>query len=83
MARRTCTSSGQPNLYVDPAYGVSWRLSYPALNTTYTLTLKITVPNETATALRYKPTVTVFIAEPQKYLVRRTTGPSPTRTMER
>jgi hypothetical protein len=38
------------------------------LNTTYTLTLRITVPNATATALRYKPTVTVFLAEPQKYV---------------
>ena len=35
------------------------------------------MPNATATALRYKPTVTVFLAEPQKYLPE-ATGPSTT-----
>jgi len=64
-------------LYVDPGYGVYWRASHPALNTTYTLTVRITVPNSGATGLRYKPTVMSFLAEPQSYLLE-TTGPSTT-----
>ena len=47
--------------------GLWWSLPAPALNATYTLTLQITVPNGTATALRYKPTVMVSLAEPRKY----------------
>jgi len=64
-------------LYVDPGYGVYWRASHPALDTTYTLTVRITVPNSGATGLRYKPTVMSFLAEPQSYLPE-TTGPSTT-----
>ena len=69
--------SAEPNLFVDPAYGVSWRLSHPTVGTTYTLTLQIVVPNAAATGLRYKPTVTVFLAVPQQYLTEET-GPSTT-----
>ena len=53
---------------VDPGgHSLWWSLPSPALNTTYTLTLQITVPNAATSGLRYKPTVMVSLAEPRRY----------------
>ena len=53
---------------VDPGgNSLWWSLPSPALNTTYTLTMQIKVPNGAASTLRYKPTVMVSLAEPRTY----------------
>ena len=59
------TTDPNANTYADiPADGsyVYWYLSAGTLNTTYSLTLQIHVPNGATTALRYKPSAMVDVS---------------------
>ena len=64
----TDPSSGAYTYVAPDGSDAYWSLSAPALNTTYTLTLQIRVPDGAGTALRYKPSVTVEVAGPATHL---------------
>ena len=65
----TSDPAAAASTYVNPdGRSAFWHLPAAALDTTYTLTLQVHVPNGAATVLRYKPTVTVQITPPATQL---------------